>query len=427
MIPGVNTSGLLAPSCSTSSSNERRSARPHAKRYMPSGLARVLGPYRNGQKWRVIIREGKKRQSLVYDTREQAESVRCKLLAGFDDRASRTIGETLAEYLTHKRKRGCNDKTICTLREKLTPFLPTDQTLGSITPQKAERLYEALTERVAVATHHKTLREGKAFFRYCVKQKYIPINPFADVQTVGKPNVGKLQLRTDEARKLSDALMGAASGGDTRALALMLQVLLGLRSGELLNLRKRDLDCRGTVIVVEGTKSKNAKRTLELDAPVVRDLLSRRCEAMDNDALIFAEDGAPHPRATSALWKWLVLFCRRAGVPKVCPHSLRGLHSSLAVKAGATSAYVAKALGHGSDSVTRKHYLAPGALDTARSACVVGALLGEVDLDGLIATLRGLPSEQLDRVCSAVGLRRQVFDSVCVFPAFLDRSLVTIS
>jgi hypothetical protein len=53
--------------------------------------------------------------------------------------------------------------------------------------------------------------------------------------------------------------------------------------------------------------------------------------ALDNDALIFAEDGATHPRANSALWKWLVLFCRRAGVPKVCPHSLRGLHSSLAV------------------------------------------------------------------------------------------------
>jgi integrase len=354
----------------------------------------------------VIIRDGKERKSLVYDTREQAESVRNKVLAGFNDRANRTIGETLTEYLTFKAKRGCTETTIGMTRWKLASMLPMGLMLSSLTPARAESLYEALAERVSVATHHKTLRESKAFFRYCVKQKYIPTNPFADVQTVGKPNVGKLQLRTDEARKLSDVLMDAASDGDTRALALMLQVLLGLRSGELLKLRKRDLDCRGTVIVVEGTKTKNAKRTLELDAPAVRDLLMRHCETLDNDALIFAEDGALHPRATSALWKWLVLFCRRAGVPKVCPHSLRGLHSSLAVKAGATSAYVAKALGHGSDAVTRKHYLAPGALDTARSACVVGALLGEVDLDGLIATLRGLPGEQLDRVCSAVGLRR---------------------
>ena len=122
--------------------------------------------------------------------------------------------------------------------------------------------------------------------------------------------------------------------------------------------------------------------------------------------MLFADVDATCPRAPSALWKWLVLFCKRAGLPRVCPHSLRGLHSSLAVKAGATSTYVARALGHGSDAVTRKHYLAPGALDSARSARVVDVLLGDAELEGIIATLRSLSSDQLDRVCSAVGLHR---------------------
>lgn len=56
--------------------------------------------------------------------------------------------------------------------------------------------------------------------------------------------------------------------------------------------------------------------------------------------------------------------------------------------------------------MTRKHYLAPGALDSARSARVVDVLLGDAELEGIIATLRSLPSDQLDRVCSAVGLHR---------------------
>jgi integrase len=373
---------------------------------MRSGAARVLGPYRNAQKWRLIIREGRERKSLVYDTKEQAENMRGRLLAGLYDRGSRMIGETIEEFLEYKRKRGCNERTLRTVQDKLLPFLPSDLTLGSITPQKAEHLYEAQTEKVAVATHHKNLRNAKAFFGYCVKQKYIPDNPFADVQAVGKANAGKPQLRTDEARKLSDFLIHEASRGDARALALMVQVLLGLRSGEVLKLRKRDLDCNGTVVVVEGTKSKNAKRTLELDAPVVRDLLLRRCETLTTDGLIFAQEGAGSPPTTPTLWKWLTRFCEQAGVPRVCPHSLRGLHSSLAVKAGATSTYVAQALGHGSDSVTRRHYIAPGALDSARAARVAGLLLGEADLEGLIGTLRRLPGEQLDRVCSALGLRR---------------------
>ena len=109
---------------------------------------------------------------------------------------------------------------------------------------------------------------------------------------------------------------------------------------------------------------------------------------------------------TPGLHKALARYCKRAAVPLVCPHSLRGLHSSLAVKAGATSAFVAQALGHGSDAVTRKHYIAPSALDSARSARVAGALLGEADLDTLIATLRSLPSAQLDHVCAAVGVHR---------------------
>lgn len=46
------------------------------------------------------------------------------------------------------------------------------------------------------------------------------------------------------------------------------------------------------------------------------------------------------------------------------------------------------------------------AIDSARSARVAGALLGEADLDSSIATLRGLPSIQLDRSCAAVGIAR---------------------
>ena len=97
---------------------------------------------------------------------------------------------------------------------------------------------------------------------------------------------------------------------------------------------------------------------------------------------------------------------RRALSQSVCPHSLRGLHSSLAVKAGATSTYVAQALGHGSDAITLRHYIAPSAMDSARSARVSGVLLGDPDVEGIIGSLRHMSDEQLERVCAALGLRR---------------------
>ena len=403
--------GTLARKLLQVAKRQTRSASPamslsHDDESLSGKSAKVLGPYCNGVKWRLVIKEGGGRKSLVFDTEKEALAVRERLLATIEERTIRTIGEAVEEYLEHKRKRGCSERTLRTARHKLIPFLPVDKAISAITPKIAENLYTAQTEEVAVATHHKNLRDAKAFYRYCIKQKYASANPFAEVQSIGKANAGKPQLRQDEARKLSDYLISRASDGDTRALGLLVQVVLGLRSGEVLGLRKRDLDCRATIVVVDGTKNKNAKRSLELDAPIVRDLLLRRCETLAPDAFIFTQEGSTRPFATSTLGKGLTRYCKHLGVPIVCPHSLRGLHSSLAVKAGATSAFVAQALGHGSDAVTRKHYITPSAIDSARSSRVAGALLGEVDLDGLIATLRSLPSVQLDRVCAAVGIAR---------------------
>ena len=404
--------GMLARKLLQAANRQARSALPELPmidegiQKQPGTVTKVLGPYPNGGKWRLVVKEGAQRKSLVCDTEQEALSVRAQLLGVFDDRASKTIGEVIVEYLAYKRRTGCVERSISAISCKLVGFLPVEKTVNSITTQIAERLYSAQTERVAVATHHGNLKCAKAFFAYCIKQKYVPNNPFANVQRVGKARAGKPQLRQDEARRLSDYLVKEASNGELPALALLVQVILGLRSGEVLNLRKRDLDCHATVVVVDGTKNKNARRNLELHAPMVRELLLQRCSSLGPDSFIFAPDGATAPRKTPGLWKCLGRYCKRAGVPPVCPHSLRGLHSTLAVKAGATSSFVAQALGHGSDAVTRKHYILPSALDSARSARVADALLGQASLDSLIATLRGLPSEQLDLVCAAVGLRR---------------------
>lgn len=368
--------------------------------------AKVLGPYKNGEKWRLIVFDPDRRARL-FDDYETAALVRDRLLAEVDGQSSRTIGDVVEEFLTHKRKRGCVERSILSVRHKLLPFLPAEAQLHSITPTKAEDIYTAQTEKVAVATHHANLRFTKALFKFCIKQKYITDNPFAEVQAVGRPKRGKLQLRQDEAKKLSEYLIAKAYEGDYRALALMVQVLLGLRSGEVLGLRKRDLDCGGTVVVVEGTKNENARRSMKLeDAPIVTELLTQRVAALAPDALIFTAEGHNGPVTTTNLHRALAKFCKEAGVPQVCPHSLRGLHSSLAVQAGATCSLVAQALGHGSDEVTKRHYIAPSALDSARSARVASALLGRSDLASLIGTLRTLPPDQLEVVCSAVGYRR---------------------
>ena len=61
-------------------------------------------------------------------------------------------------------------------------------------------------------------------------------------------------------------------------------------------------------------------------------------------------------------------------MPVVCPHSLRGLHATLATEAGATSHVVAAALGHTSPAVTQAHYIQSGTTQRARTRRVAGKL-----------------------------------------------------
>ena len=58
-------------------------------------------------------------------------------------------------------------------------------------------------------------------------------------------------------------------------------------------------------------------------------------------------------------------LCTLAQVPKVCPHSLRGVSATAAAAAGALPELVAKMLGHTSSTMTRDHYIAPGTSEAA--------------------------------------------------------------
>lgn len=85
-------------------------------------------------------------------------------------------------------------------------------------------------------------------------------------------------------------------------------------------------------------------------------------------------------------------------MPRVCPHSLRGLHSSLAVSAGCTWGAVAAAVGHGSFAITAKHYVDRDTLKNSSVRRVADTLAGDgrdraEDSDALLERLRALSSD----------------------------------
>ncbi len=96
----------------------------------------------------------------------------------------------------------------------------------------------------------------------------------------------------------------------------------------------------------------------------------------------------------------------------MCPHSLRGLHATLALEGGATADAVARALGHGSFSMTARHYASESSVDNAKATKVSSLLGGHEpieapkasgpDPDQILGLLKSLPAQQLAELLSKV-------------------------
>ena len=275
---------------------------------------RILGPYRNRDKWRVVFVEGRERKSLCLRSQEDAQAVIAKCKQENERNISLTIETSLQNYRTYLLGvRNVLPSTAEHVLTSLARWLPLSALVSSLTPVKAQRLYEELTQRIsertgkvlAVATHQFFLSCAKGWGKWAYRERLVGANPFADVSALGKKHNGKMQLRIDEARQLADSTQELADAGDSDALAILLMLHLGLRQGEVGARVARDVDAQGRLLWITAGKTENAARRLEvpecLRAPLV-ELASHK----QPDQLLFT-DGPTVP-SRQHYWGKLRLF-----------------------------------------------------------------------------------------------------------------------
>ncbi len=365
---------------------------------------RVLGPYANGKSFRLVVIDGAKRKALTASTLEEALALKSSLEGEIHTQRPRTVGEALAEFIEYrKQERGIVELTVSELHRLTEDYLPASAPLFAITKEEAARLYRQLTQRktprgtlLSPSTHHVMLRRTRAFFRWTVERGYLSQNPFAHIRPLGQSRAGKIQLTIDEARLFKELAIQQAASGDVAALGVLLLLLLGLRAGEVLARQARDLDDDARVLWITRGKTKNARRRLEVPLEIQEPLRRLVLDKAPHER-IFGSNRKGEARNKAYLWFKVRALCDAAGVPRVCSHSLRGLHATLALEAGATPHLVAAALGHGSFRVTARHYAEPSTLLNSRSRRVAGAL-GTAPLAFESADVSAVPSGPQDEL-----------------------------
>jgi integrase len=378
----------------------------------PPSPPRVKGPYaeRDGTRFRLRVVDTGGQKNLYFASAAEAQAMKAELLAALAASTPRPLLDAIDEYCRDKEHLGrARPETCADQRERLRHFLRPylDGDLQALTPERAEALYRAAIEQptaktgrpMAAASHRFYLNLARGFYAWAARRRYVKQNPFAEVRPLGRVSTGKPQLRIDEAQRfVSAGLTRFDAHGDRLALGGVLALLLGLRASEVLQRRVRDIDRGATILWIDGGKTRNARRYLDVPA-VLQPRLRALCEGRAGDELLLGSGRAGEARDRRSLWVAVGRVCRAAAVPRVCPHSLRGLWATLGVQSGAVSHAVAASLGHGSFEVTARHYAQPEVLRGARTT----RLLALLELDppaaasdeAAVASVLALSAEQL--------------------------------
>jgi integrase len=224
------------------------------------------------------------------------------------------------------------------------------------------------TVRFIHAIIHKALSEA-------VDWRMLPRN-VADQARPPRPQTG-CEFRTWSASELRRFLDSAAS--DRLFAAYYLAAYTGMRRGEVLGVRWRDVDMERSTVAVSQTivsvngiakfsipKTAAGRRSILIDKSTVDTLRAHRVRQLDErttlglpwpspDDLLFTDiDGQPaHPVRFKDHFLHLV---KVAGVPRIPFHWLRHTHATLMLTAGVHPKVVQERLGHANITITLQTY-----------------------------------------------------------------------
>jgi integrase len=370
---------------------------------------------RSEKSWTIVIEAGRdpatgKRKRIkraFQGTKREAEKEMARLIAEIEkgsyiEPSKLTFGEYLQEWLldygannlspTTRRRYGqiINLRVIPKLGmiplQKLRP-IHLQQFLREIIEEgRLDKPGEPLSAD-SIAYHHRVIHKA---LDTAFKQQLIQVNPADAVEVPKAPALEiededgyeeKVQVLTsDEVDKMLEAAV------ETPYYTLLfVAVRTGLRRGELLGLRWKDIDFRARTLSVKQTlaytpekglffkppKSKKSRRMIDISGEVVEVLKQHKKkqaeaklffgqEYQDNGLVFCQDNGRPmHPDTPSS---WFPEFLERIGLPRLNFHCLRHTHASLLLQAGVDIKIISERLGHSSIRITYDIYshLMPG-------------------------------------------------------------------
>ena len=235
------------------------------------------------------------------------------------------------------------------------------------------------------ASRHAYRRALRAFLNWLVKQNALESNPASEVRLERLPAKHPRFLTPSDVKKLCQTIIEASESASREGVSLWLippiscNVYLGLRAGELVNLRWTDIDLDARQLRVTNTDSFTTKSGKERTLPLCDPLLGLLQSIPKVGEFVFSNYGGRqiHREHLSRRFKYYV---RKAGLSEeINFHATRHTAASWLAQQGASVEAIRCYLGHSSIIVTQRYmHLSPDNFAAQISAAFgkIGAATG---------------------------------------------------
>lgn len=222
-----------------------------------------------------------------------------------------------------------------------------------ITSIKVQNYYiEMKNEGFSCATIKKVHKLLSSFFKYAVTNNLISQSPLVGVTVPTEYKEDTIQYYSAaEVQLIKEKIKG-----DELEKIVLFAIGTGMRQGELLGLKYRDINFTEKYLEVKRTfnwnnktfwlpKTKSSKRVIP-----VPDNLIKIIENKNTDELVFSLNGEPYsPKRLQKKWR---IFCKKNSVPIKPFHSFRHTFATLLYTNGVELLTISKLLGHSSVKTT---------------------------------------------------------------------------
>lgn len=219
----------------------------------------------------------------------------------------------------------------------------------------------------------KIIEQFSQAFRYAMNKGFLLSNPMYDIIVPKSIREDKeiRALEIDEQQKLTDYLINSNTIDEPYKNVFLIEMYMGLRIGEVLALKKENIDLRRNLIFVKPTmyrdengrpqiKATPKTKKSEREVPIPKNIKNEIIEQMQlanyhKENLLFVSNAGTCVDPVNANHV-LKRICKKLDINDVTSHSLRHTFATRCIEAGMRSVALQRLMGHSDVSITLNIY-----------------------------------------------------------------------